>query len=148
MPDMGVSGGVVHGSPLNDGFAAATLGTIPIIGVGLLIMGCEDSVAIDEMEFDRVGLGGGGGAGEYTAAGVGGLSKEAGAAGAVGVGTGVGLPEAAEEMVMGEGWRRVGTCPVNGCPSSPGLKAKVEQKPSEELMISVRPSADLAGLLA
>lgn len=35
MPDdMGVCGGVVHGRPLKDALAAATLGTLPKVGVG------------------------------------------------------------------------------------------------------------------
>lgn len=37
-PDIGVCGGVVHGRPLNDGFVAATLGTLPRVGVGLFII--------------------------------------------------------------------------------------------------------------
>ncbi len=32
--DMGVCGGVVHGRPLKDALAAATLGTLPKVGVG------------------------------------------------------------------------------------------------------------------
>ena len=56
-----------------------------MIGVGLLMTGCEDSVAIDDMELDLVGLGGGGGAGDGASAGVGGFSNESGAVGAVGV---------------------------------------------------------------
>ena len=102
-PDIGVSGGVVHGSPAKDGFIAATLGTAPIIGVGLLITGWEDSVAIDDMEFERVGLGGGGGNGDWAGNGVCGFSNDSGADTAVGVGTGVGCAEVAEEIVMGEG---------------------------------------------
>ena len=37
-PPMGVCGGVVHGRlPNEDAFAAATLGTLPTVGVGLLV---------------------------------------------------------------------------------------------------------------
>lgn len=36
MPGIGVWGGVVHGRLLKDGFVAATLGTLPSVGVGLL----------------------------------------------------------------------------------------------------------------
>lgn len=36
MPDIGVCGGVVHGRLLKEGFVAATLGTLPSVGVGLL----------------------------------------------------------------------------------------------------------------
>ena len=55
-PDMGVCGGVVQGRPVKEGLTAARLGTLPIMGVGLLITGWDVSVAIDEIEFDRVGL--------------------------------------------------------------------------------------------
>lgn len=63
-PAIGVCGGVVHDRLVNDGFDAATLGTLPSVGVGLLVMttpefcdwgGC---VITDDVEFDRVGLGG------------------------------------------------------------------------------------------
>ena len=30
-----------------------------------------------------------------------------------------------------------------GCPNSPGAKQRVEQKPSDELIINVKPSLDL-----
>ena len=63
-PDIGVCGGVVQERPLKDGLAAATPGTLLKVGVGLLATAWDDSVAMDDMEFDRVGLGGGGGAGE------------------------------------------------------------------------------------
>ena len=91
VPDMGVCGGVVQGRPLKDGLPAATPGTLDNVGVGLLPRAWEDSVAIEEMEFDRVGLGGGGGAGDADGAsvGVGCFSKDTGAEVAVGVGTGV-----------------------------------------------------------
>jgi len=104
-PDIGVCGGVVHGSPPKDGLAAATLGTLPMVGVGLLMIACDDSVAIEDIEFDRVGLGGGGGAGEAGNgnAGVGGLSNDGGAD-AVGVGTGVGCADPAVEIGAGDGW--------------------------------------------
>ena len=62
-PDIGVCGGVVHGRPLNDGFVAATLGTLPSVGVGLFTI-WDDCVAIEDAELVRVGLGGGRGAGE------------------------------------------------------------------------------------
>lgn len=39
----------------------------------------------------------------------------------------------------------VARSPVNCCPSSPGVKESVEQKPSEDEMSSVRPSLDLIG---
>lgn len=40
-PD-GVSGGVVHGKPVNEALEAATLGTFPRVGVGLLVMTAVD----------------------------------------------------------------------------------------------------------
>ena len=93
MPDdMGVWGGVVHGRPLKEALEAATLGTLPSIGVGSLPIACEDSVKTEDMELDRVGLGGGGCAGDNAGAkvGVGFLSSnDGGAVIAVGVGTGV-----------------------------------------------------------
>ena len=89
-PDIGVSGGVDHGCPPNDELDAVTLGTLPIIGVGLLTTGCEASVAIEDIELDLAGLWGGGGAGDCMRTGVGGFSNERGADGAVGVCSGVG----------------------------------------------------------
>lgn len=62
-PAIGVCGGVVQGRALNE-FAAATLGTLPRVGVGLLVIipaepcACDDCVAIDDAELVRVGLGG------------------------------------------------------------------------------------------
>ena len=66
-PAMGVCGGVVHGRPLNDRFVAATLGTALRVGVGLFTTR-DDCVAIEDAELDRVGLGGGRGAGEAVGA--------------------------------------------------------------------------------
>lgn len=144
MPDMGVWGGVVHGRPLNDGLLAATLGTLPRVGVGLLTI-CDDRVATDDVELERVGLGGGSGAGEADGAntGVGCLSNDGGADTAVGVGTGVACADDVVEIGAGDGWCAVGTWPVKTCPSSPGAKVRFEQKPSDELMSKVRPSLDL-----
>ena len=56
-PDMGVCGGVVNGRPEKEVLAAATLGTFPSVGVGLLVM-MPDCVATEEVELDLVGLGG------------------------------------------------------------------------------------------
>ena len=62
-PPIGVCGGVVQGSVPNE-LLAATLGTLPSVGVGLLVMmppelgKCDDCVATDDAELDRVGLGG------------------------------------------------------------------------------------------
>ena len=57
MPAIGVCGGVVHGKLAKDEFAAATPGTVPIDGVGLLVM-VPDWVATEELEFDLAGVGG------------------------------------------------------------------------------------------
>ena len=57
--DMGVMGGVHKGSPAGAELVAATLGTLPITGVGLLaiVPGMVDCcVAMDDTEFDLVGL--------------------------------------------------------------------------------------------
>lgn len=97
--DIGVIGGVHKGRPAGAEFVAATLGTLPIVGVGLLaIMPAgvcinDDCVAIDEFELDLLGL-----TGRTAAAGEGegarmeeewGFTGEAAEA-AVGVGTGDG----------------------------------------------------------
>ena len=139
IPDIGVCGGVVHVKLLKAGFVAATLGTLPRVGVGLLII-CDDCVATDDVELDLVGLGGGNGAGDAEGAKIGVLclSKDTGAEAAVGVGW---AGDAVD--VAGDGCAAVGTWPVYTCPSSPGLKVRFEQKPSEELMSNVRPSLDL-----
>ena len=101
---MGVCGGVVHGRPLKDGLVAATPGTLPRVGVGLLTI-CDDNVATDEVEFERVGLGGGKGAGEADGAstGVGCLSNDGGADAAVGVGTGVAWADEVVDIEAGDG---------------------------------------------
>lgn len=104
IPDIGVCGGVVHGRPLKDGLPAATLGTLPRVGVGLLLTICDDCVATDDVELDLVGLGGGRGAGEGARTGVGCLSKVGGADAAVGVGSGVACAEDAVEIGAGDGW--------------------------------------------
>ena len=62
IPAIGVCGGVVHGNPPNDVPGAATLGTFPTVGVGLLMMTCDvfcccdDGATLDDAEFDLVGL--------------------------------------------------------------------------------------------
>ena len=56
-PPMGVRGGVVIGRPEKELLVAATLGTFPRVGVGLLVT-IPDCVATEEVEFDLVGLGG------------------------------------------------------------------------------------------
>ena len=109
IPDIGVCGGVVHRRPLKDGLVAATLGTLPSVGVGLLLIIWDDCVAIDDVELDLVGLGGGSGPGEGARIGVGCLSKVEGANGAVGVGIGVGCAEDAVETGLGDGWWTLGT---------------------------------------
>lgn len=114
---MGVCGGVVIGKPTEAELVAATLGTFPKVGVGLLIIiplavcNCDDCVAMDEAEFDLVGLGGrptgmedGEGANTNDDAC---LTKD-GAVTVVGVGTGVVVAEDIEDMVS-EGWCAFGT---------------------------------------
>ena len=57
--DMGVIGGVQRGSPAGAELVAATLGTLPIIGVGLLVITpgkLDCCVAMDDAELDLVGL--------------------------------------------------------------------------------------------
>ena len=56
-PAMGVWGCVVIGRPEKELLVAATLGTLPSVGVGLLVT-MPDCVATEEVEFDLVGLGG------------------------------------------------------------------------------------------
>jgi len=62
--DMGVWGGVVNGKPTAAELVAATLGTVPSVGVGLLVMtvlgvcAWEGRVATEEADDERVGLDG------------------------------------------------------------------------------------------
>ena len=56
VPDIGVSGGVVSRRPADIELVAATLGTVPSVGVGLLVIGAC-TVAIEDVEFDLDGLG-------------------------------------------------------------------------------------------
>ncbi len=132
--DSGVSGGVVRGR-VAGGCAecvAVTSGTEPRVGVGLLttVSACCEArcVVTDDTEFERAGLAGGGG----TAC-----------AGAAFVGS-VGVCKA--DVVCAEVPVVCGAviCAVYGWPNSPGAKERVEQKPSDELMIKVNPSFDLA----
>lgn len=112
-PAIGVCGGVVHGRLEKDEFAAATPGTVPRDGVGLLVI-VPDWVATDEVEFDLVGLGGriadcwvlgvvlrtGVGAGEckHTKPGGGCFSTKGGALLAIGVGVGVACADETVDM--------------------------------------------------
>ena len=126
MPAMGVCGGVVQGRPENDELPAATGGTVPTDGVGLLVTK-PCCVATDEVELDRLGLGGrmadccklgvvlraGVGTGELdgTKPGRGCFSAKGGAVPTIGVGVGVACADDAVDTA-GEGWCAVGTCPV------------------------------------
>lgn len=154
--ERGVCGGVVSGRAGGWAeFVAVTNGTEPRVGVGLFITGVEPApvpvpepdpaAAVDagweregvvvgvfeEAEVERAGLAGGITCVvvvvvDVDVVGVG-VEVVAGAGGAgVGVGRGV--------CVAGA---------VYCWPSSPGAKVRVEQKPSEELIIRVRPSLDL-----
>ena len=86
--------------------AAATPGTLPRVGVGLLLIICDDCVTTEDVEFERVGLGGGNGAGDAVGAntGVDCRSNGGGADAAVGVGTGVACADDAVEIGAGDGW--------------------------------------------
>lgn len=85
----------------------------------------------EEAEVERAGLAGG-----ITCVDVGvDVVADADVDGGAGVGVGRGFDAAAVAAVA------VGA--VYCCPSSPGAKVKVEQNPSEELIIRVRPSFDL-----
>ena len=108
------------GKPTDPEFAAATLGTFPNVGVGLVIMiplavcNCDDCVAMDEAELDLVGLGGrptGMGDGEGANPDDDACFTGDGAVTVVGVGTGVVAAEDIEE-VASEGWCAVGTGPM------------------------------------
>ena len=107
--DIGVIGGVERGNAPVDGFAAATLGTVPSVGVGLLAMMPTDvcmkelCVAIDDAEFDRVGLVGRGVDPVATVAvEVTGPFATVGVEPAVGVGTGDGWAELVTEIARDE----------------------------------------------
>lgn len=107
---MGVCGGVVHGKPVNEVLDAATLGTFPSVGVGLLVItpvepcSWDDGVMAELDEFDLVGLGRlatGAGENEDVTAG-GACFSKGGAEAVVGVGVGVGCAEDAAE-IAGDG---------------------------------------------
>ena len=111
------------------------------MGVGLLTTlagACcaGDCVATEQAELERAGLAGG-----------------TGPVGAVDAGVvltgGETCVEVGKDVVFEAGvlafavlWL-IETGPVCGWPSSPGAKERVEQKPSEELINSVKPSTDL-----
>ncbi len=143
VPDIGVCGGVVSGTPPTEvvvAVAAAMLGTLPNVGVGFVIIafgggvGAKVDDCTEEIEFERAGLDGRivGAGDEGGRDGVGGF----------GVGPGVACGDAKAAGIVG--WCSVGTLPGYTCPSSPGVKERVEQKPSEELIRRVSPSVDLA----
>ena len=112
VPDMGVCGGVLRGIPAGAEFAAARLGTLPRVGVGLLLTNPDDAgvwltdEVMEETEEDRVGLVG---CMEGTVAGDGarnaGLCRTAGGGGGalvfVGVGIGVDTVEEADVEIVG-----------------------------------------------
>ena len=99
---------MVIGRPIEAELVAATLGTVPNVGVGLLMISplgvciCDDCVAIDEAEFDLVGLAGGTaatGEGEGASPDDEACFTNGGAVTVVGVGTGVGVAEDIENVV-------------------------------------------------
>lgn len=117
---MGVCGGVVIGKPTEAELVAATLGTFPNVGVGLVMItplavcNCEDWVAMEEAEFDLVGLGGrprGMADGEGANPSDDACLISDGAVIVDGVGTGA-VAAGDIEDVAGEGWCAVGTWPV------------------------------------
>lgn len=140
-------------------FAAVRPGTCPTISDGLVMTpACDGCVTIDDVEFDRAGDDGRWLTNEASeAAGGDGAVRElpesrcrwcdpfgngdGGANTDVGVGTGVfwfdetAVPDTTL-VFFGP------TSPVYTSPSSPGAKDRVEQKPSDDEMSSVRPSLD------
>ncbi len=111
-PDMGVCGGVVQGNPVNEELDAATLGTFPTVGVGLLVTTpvgvwiCDGWERTDEEELVLPGLGrlaNGEGENEDPSGGMICFSKS-GAEDVVGVGVGVGW----DEDMVDCGWWAVG----------------------------------------
>lgn len=150
----GVSGGVVMGTPVTlPELAAVMLGTLPPMRGGLFIT--EACVATDDAEFDRVGdggrafpydvVGGGDGAGnevaEFRCWWLG--NGEGGAKSEVGVGIGVAWLDVVP-VEIDEAFLALTNSPSYSWPNSPGVKERVEQKPSEEEISSVEPSVDLA----
>jgi hypothetical protein len=143
-PDMGVCGGVVKGRVGGWAeFAAVTSGTEPRVGVGLFMTVAADwwaeIVLIDDAEDDRAGL-----AGRHVTEGdadIGLPLMKDGETLWLSKGIGVWQVDGAVDTVA---WCGADTGATYGCPSSPGEKDNVEQKPSDELMINVNPSLDLS----
>lgn len=121
---------MVSGTPPTE---AATPGTLPTVGVGLLMaLASELKVVTDDADEDRVGEFGWrtGGAGDGGRVGVELTFDDDGVeVGLVGVTEGVGAA--------------VGMGPVYFSPSSPAEKTTTEQKPSVDVMSNVLPSGDL-----
>ena len=142
--EIGVCGGVVSGRGSVDGCAecvAVTDGTVPRVGVGLFTIPAgvcceEDCVATEQVELERAGLAGG--TGPMLVVDV--LFVLIGDGTCVGVGKGVTF--AAGVLGLAVLWP-TDVDPAYGCPNSPGANERVEQNPSEELMINVNPSVDL-----
>lgn len=160
----GVSGGVATGIPVTFvELEAVKAGTLPAMSVGLLTtpVGTDDGcVAIDDVEFDLVGDGGRWEAGSNEAGGDGAANElaelrcwgceplgngDGGAKLVVGVGVGVFCVEltlfmlAPPAMVLGGP-----ISPLYMSPNSPAAKERLEQKPSDDEIINVRPSLDQA----
>lgn len=108
---------------------------------------CDSCVVTDEMDSDLAGLAGctGKGEGDGAAPCDDGGRVSCGMLGCVGVCTGVEWPVGEAAVVLSEAsaWRCCDGATYD-VPSSPGANVKHEQKPSEEVMSSVRPSADHA----
>lgn len=130
-PAIGVSGGVGCGKPTGPEFVAVTMGRWLSVGVGLFVTAgvcTEDIVAMDDCEFDRAGLPGltvkNGAAGDGSdGARAGDALVREGETVLTEVGKGAALADPVEIV----GWLIVGCGPLYVWPSSPGVKANVEQ---------------------
>lgn len=121
---------MVSGIPATE---AATLGTLPTVGIGLLMaLVNELRVATEDVDEDRDDRFGWRikGAGDGGRAGVGETLEDGVEVGLVGVTEGVG--------------DTVGRGPVYFSPSSPGENTTTEQKPSVDVISNVLPSGDLS----
>jgi hypothetical protein len=166
LPLLGVSGGVVMGTPVTlPELAAAMLGTVPPMRGGLVKTALEACVAIEEVLFERAGdeglmltndalfVGGGEGAAkELEELRCWCVAPGKGEGGAKDVGVGVGVAWLDDDAVPADVGFFVAAAaahsPLYTCPNSPGLNDMVEQNPSEDEINKVRPSLDLTLLVS
>lgn len=105
-------------------------------------------MAIDEVEFDRVGEDGrieapaGGDGAAKPVDDVRWWLRGNGEGGAMAVGVAMGV-FCDDEVAVRDACLVVGMSPTYSWPSSPGVKVRVEQKPSEDVIRRVMPSFDL-----